>query len=180
MTQLSTNFTVADGTKSAEATRRGISNEPTPEMVENMRRVATEILEPVMAHFGKRPTINSWLRVEALEKAINWGGDNEKSAFALWCKKRGKPVSDASWPAYFATKSHPKGEACDFEVAGVDNKDLAHWCRDNLPSYDQIICEFYKPGVPDSGWVHGSISGGRNRRELFTIDGTGTKPGLPS
>ena len=40
--------------------------------------------------------------------------------------------------------------AADFEIPGVDNRELAQWIRDNL-EVDQGILEFYKDGEPSSG-----------------------------
>jgi len=59
-------------------------------------------------------------------------------------------------------------------VPGVPNAELAEWIRDNL-EFDQLILEFYTPGIPDSGWVHVSyLADGDNRGECLTatrIDG---------
>jgi len=45
--------------------------------------------------------------------------------------------------------------------------------------FDQLILEFHKPGVPDSGWVHCSFTEtGNNRLECLTIGPNGTQPGL--
>jgi zinc D-Ala-D-Ala carboxypeptidase len=41
----------------------------------------------------------------------------------------------------------------DFEIIGIDNKDLFDWIRNNL-EFDQLILEFYKDGEPNSGWIH--------------------------
>jgi len=77
---------------------------------------------------------------------------------------------------------HCKGEAVDIEVPGVANYDIAKWIEDNL-EYDQLILEFYTPGIPDSGWVHVSYrDDGENRGQSLTAmkeDGkTVYKPGL--
>jgi zinc D-Ala-D-Ala carboxypeptidase len=54
---------------------------------------------------------------------------------------------------------HAKGQAADFEVAGVDNYELARWIEANLP-FDQLILECYTGG--NSGWVHCSyVENGR-------------------
>ena len=52
-----------------------------------------------------------------------------------------------------ARSQHARAEAADFECIGVDNAELADWIHQNLP-YDQLICEFYTPGEPNSGWIH--------------------------
>ncbi len=62
---------------------------------------------------------------------------------------------------------HCKGQAADIEVPGVANYDLAKWIADNL-DYDQLILEFYTPGIPDSGWVHVSYTGKNHRKQSLT------------
>jgi zinc D-Ala-D-Ala carboxypeptidase len=41
--------------------------------------------------------------------------------------------------------------------------------------FDQLILEFYTPGIPDSGWVHVSYKAdGENRKSILTasrVDG---------
>ena len=54
--------------------------------------------------------------------------------------------------------------AADFEIPGVDNRELARWIRQNL-EVDQGILEFYKDGEPTSGWIHCSYSRNQNRQQ---------------
>jgi len=176
---LSTDFTLSEATKSGTALRCGIDNTPSPAQIEAMKYVANAIAQPIRDYYGTPFAPNSWLRVEALEKAICWGGNNEKSSFAKWCIRRGLEVNENSWPAYFARKSHPSGEAIDIEVPGVPNIDLAYWCRGNL-EFDQLILEFYNPDDPAGGWVHcSSRLDGQNRGEVLTIGKRGTIHGIP-
>ncbi len=105
------------------------------------------------AHFGLPVTISSWYRCPALNKAI--GGVD----------KPGK------------ISQHVLGEAVDFEIPGVPNAEVAAWIRDNL-EFDQCILEFYKPGIPDSGWIHVSYREGACRNTCLTINSTGTFEGL--
>jgi hypothetical protein len=63
---------------------------------------------------------------------------------------------------------HCKGEAVDIECPGTPNADIAEWIVSNL-DFDQIILEFYTPGIPDSGWVHVSyVSEDDNRKSILT------------
>ena len=123
--QLSKHFKLEEMTKSMTATRKGIDNSPGAGDIKNLENVCYEILEPVRAHFDKPITITSGYRSEALCEAIG-------------SKK---------------TSQHAKGQASDFEIFGVSNKELADWIHKNLP-YDQLILEFYTPGEPNSGWIH--------------------------
>ena len=125
---LSNNFTLNELTKSQTATRKGINNEPATEHVENLIHLAKTILQPVREHFGKPVMISSGYRSPELCEAI---GSSAKS-------------------------QHAKGEAADFEIPGIDNKELATWIVANT-EFDQLILEFYIENDPNSGWVHCSV-----------------------
>ena len=123
--QLSNNFSLAELTKSQTATRKGIDNTPSDTHIQNLIHLAESVLQPVREHFGKPVMISSGYRSPALCEAI---GSSTKS-------------------------QHARGEAADFEIHGVDNKELATWISKNT-TFDQLILEFYDEGDPNSGWVH--------------------------
>ena len=54
--------------------------------------------------------------------------------------------------------------AADFEIPGVDNRELAIWIKSEL-EFDQLILEFYRDNEPSSGWIHCSYSTDRNRNQ---------------
>jgi hypothetical protein len=143
---LTENVSLKELTKSESATRFGISNEPTEEALSNLQKLATHILQPVRDHFGKPLIITSGYRSPEL------------------CVKIGSTT----------TSQHTKGQASDFEIGGIANKDLSDWIHQNL-DYDQLILEFWKPEDPNSGWVHCSYKGeGQNRKQYlraFTENG---------
>jgi len=139
--KLSKNFSLDELTKSQTALRMGIDNEPTPGDLYNLSQLCDNILQPVREHFGKPVTVSSGYRSVALCEAI---GSSAKS-------------------------QHAKGEAADFEIMGIDNKEVAAWIRDNL-EFDQLILEFYKDGEPSSGWIHCSYSD-NNRGSVLKYDG---------
>ena len=74
-----------------------------------------------------------------------------------------------------------KGEAVDIECPGTGNYDVAKWISENC-DFDQLILEFYTPGIPDSGWVHVSYKTEGNRKSILTAmkenGKTVYKPGL--
>ena len=76
---------------------------------------------------------------------------------------------------------HCKGEAVDIECPGIANYDVADFIKENL-EFDQLILEFYTPGIPDSGWVHVSYKHEANRKSVLTAmkenGKTVYKPGL--
>ena len=137
--RLSKNFTLTEYTKSQTALRQGIDNTPGDEHLEAAKTLFEKVVQPVRDNFG--PTvINSGYRGPDLNKAV--GGS--------------------------ATSQHCKGQAVDIEVPGVANYDVAEWIKDNL-DFDQVILEFYTPGIPDSGWVHVSYKAdGSNRKSTLT------------
>ena len=136
---LTENVSLKELTKSESATRFGISNEPTEEALSNLQKLATHILQPVRDHFGKPLIITSGYRSPEL------------------CLKIGSTT----------TSQHTKGQASDFEIGGIANKDLSDWIHQNL-DYDQLILEFWKPEDVNSGWVHCSYKGeGQNRKQYL-------------
>lgn len=140
--KLSRNFSLGELTKSQTALRMGIDNNPTPEDLYNLHLLCDNILQPVREHFGRAVTISSGYRSEDLCVAI---GSSRKS-------------------------QHAKGQAADFEIFGVDNKEVAEWIRDVL-DFDQLILEFYNEDDPSSGWVHCSYAED-NRGSVLRYDGT--------
>ncbi len=147
--RLSPHFTLAELTKSQTAIRRGIRNVPNAGQVNNLKRLAKGILEPLREHFGRPFSPSSGFRSQALNVAIG-----SKS-----------------------TSRHTYGEAVDFELPGIPNRDVAEWIRDNL-DFDQLILEFHDPDDPMSGWVHVSLKEKNNRHQVLTINYTGVWTGL--
>jgi zinc D-Ala-D-Ala carboxypeptidase len=152
MVKLSQNFTIQEYIKSQTALRQGIDNTPTEEHMGNATALFRNVVQKVRDQFGVT-VINSGYRGEALNKAV--GGSS--------------------------TSQHCKGEAVDIECPGTPNYDVAKWIEDNL-DFDQLILEFYTPGVPDSGWVHVSYKSEGNRKSVLTAmkenGKTVYKPGL--
>ena len=138
--KLTENFSLSEMIVSPTAKKLGLSNNPTPEHIENMRYCCEKILEPVRAHFGKSVQINSSYRSPLVNEAV--GGSK--------------------------TSQHVNGQAIDFEIPGIDNKVVADWIGDNL-EFDQVILEFYTKGDKNSGWVHASIKKGGGNRKMRMI-----------
>ena len=138
MVRLSKNFTLQEFTKSQTAERRGIDNTPAEGHLENAKALFENVVQPVRDNFGVT-VINSGYRSGDLNYAI--GGSN--------------------------TSQHCKGQAVDIECPGTPNYDVAKWIEENL-EFDQLILEFYTPGIPDSGWVHVSYKTEDNRKGVLT------------
>jgi len=150
--KLSKNFSMTEFTKSQTALREGIDNTPQGEHLDSAKALFENVVQRVRDNFGTT-VINSGYRSPALNKAV--GGS--------------------------ATSQHCKGEAADIECPGVANAEVAQWIVDNC-DFDQVILEFYTPGIPDSGWVHVSYKTADNRKSILTAmkenGKTVYKPGL--
>ena len=138
MVTLSKNFTLQEYIKSQTALRQGIDNTPSDEHLASAKKLFEMVVQPVRDHFGVT-VINSGYRGPALNAAV--GGS--------------------------ATSQHCRGEAVDIECPGTPNYDVALWIEQNL-DFDQLILEFYTPGIPDSGWVHVSYKNEGNRKQSLT------------
>jgi hypothetical protein len=71
---------------------------------------------------------------------------------------------------WISISPHTGGWACDLEIPGIPTLKLARWAADNLPDYDEVICECHDFQVgPASGWVHIALRPlgfGENRKQL--------------
>jgi zinc D-Ala-D-Ala carboxypeptidase len=138
---LSKNLTLFEMTRSETAKRKGVSNQPTPEHIENMKVLAEKIFEPIREHFNAPIYVTSGYRSAALNKKIG-GAKNSQ---------------------------HLTGEAMDIDMdghsSGVTNVQIFNWIRANL-IFDQLIWEYGSSISPD--WVHVSYNtSGTNRRQVL-------------
>ena len=136
--KLTENFSLLELTKSQTAERKGIDNTPGPEHQENLQSLCTHVLQPIRDHFGQVVSVSSGYRSPELCTAI------------------GSKI----------TSQHAKGQAADFEIFGVSNKELADYIHEHI-DYDQLILEYWNESDPNSGWVHCSYSEGNNRNQYL-------------
>ena len=135
---LSTHFTLAEFTRSESAKRHGVSNEPTPEHLENIKALCEKVLEPIRAKFGPI-NISSGYRSKVLNHYI--GGS--------------------------LSSQHCEGRACDIDqdgMGGATNLEIFHYIKDNL-YFDQLIYEMGDSNKPD--WIHVSYNGISNRKQVL-------------
>ena len=137
--QLTTNFSLAEMVKSETALRHDMDNTPGESEIENLKRLAEKVLQPVRDHYGKGVKVNSGFRHPEVNAKV--GGSK--------------------------TSDHCKGQAADIEIPGVANADLAEWITKNL-DFTQVILEFYTTGIPDSGWVHVSYNPADLKKQVLT------------
>jgi len=143
---LSKNFSLAELTKSQTAERKGIPNTPTADHIYNLTALCENILQPIRNEFGSFIVSSGYRSPELCE--------------AIGSK---------------ATSQHAKGEAADFEVAGVSNYKLATWIEENLP-FDQLILECFQGG--NSGWIHCSYIPDGRKETLTYNRSEGYRKGL--
>ena len=147
--KLSEHLDLAEVTRSETAKRKGISNMPTPEHLENFKKLANNIFEPIRKHFKVPIHISSGYRSKALNTAI--GGS--------------------------LTSQHCSGEAIDIDMDGssngVTNKMVFEFIKANL-NFDQLIWEFVTKDAPD--WVHVSFeTTGKQRKQILIAFKNGGK-----
>ena len=147
--QLSKHFKLEEFEKSSTAIRLNIKNKAGSGEIKNLTDLCYEVLEPVRAKFDKPIIITSGYRSPELCEAI---GSK-------------------------ATSQHTKGQAVDFEIAGVNNLAIGLWLTNNV-NFDQYIQEYYD-GTPSSGWCHVSYVEGSNRKQVLTFDGKSYTNGSP-
>jgi hypothetical protein len=139
--KISEHLDLSEVTRSDSAKRKGISNEPTEEHLENFKKLAANVFEPIRNHFGFPIHISSGYRSKALNTAI--GGS--------------------------LTSQHCKGEAIDIDMDGssngITNKMVFDYIKANI-KFDQMIWEFGNDTNPD--WVHVSYSAsGKQRGQIL-------------
>lgn len=145
--QLSKNLSLAEVIRSETAKRRGLSNMPTEEHIENFKKLAENVFQPIRDHFGVPIHISSGYRSAALNKAIKGS----------------------------STSQHCSGEAIDIDMdaTSITNKQIFDYIKDNL-EFDQLIWEFGTDANPD--WVHVSYeSSGKQRKQILKAKKSGNK-----
>jgi hypothetical protein len=136
---LSKNLSLAEMTRSDLAKRSGIKNDPTAEHLNNMKKLAVNVFQPIRDHFNTPIHISSGYRSLALNKAIKGS----------------------------LSSQHCSGEAIDIDMdnTGITNAQIFNWIKNNL-SFDQLIWEFGTDKNPD--WVHVSFeSNGKQRKQVL-------------
>ena len=122
--RLSKNFTYEELTHSNVAERRGINNRPRTKeeekrVIENLKALCMEVLQPLRDYLGKPVVISSGYRCPELNKAV--GG--------------------------VKNSQHMKGEAADIHVDSTEHLlKIMHFIMDEL-DFDQLIWERNRAGT---------------------------------
>ena len=121
--RLSKNFTYEEFIRSSTAERMGIDNRPKTKeeekkVIENLRNLCLEVLQPLRDYVGAPVHINSGYRCPELNVAV--GG--------------------------VKNSQHCRGEACDIRIASPkQGREWAAWIEDNC-RFDQMLLERNKNG----------------------------------
>lgn len=111
--RLSVHFSLDELTRSQTASRLGINNQPTPEVVAMLRRLAITLLEPIRDLLGAPLHVDSGYRSPALNGAV--GGA--------------------------ASSAHLDGRAADLVPIGVGLVAAFDFIRRSSLPFDQVILE---------------------------------------
>jgi len=147
--QISKHLSLAEVSRSETAKRKGINNTPSGEHLENFKKLAENIFEPIREHFAVPIHISSGYRSKELNAAIGGASSSQ----------------------------HCQGEAIDIDMdgssSGVSNADVFKYIKDHL-NFDQLIWEFGSDSNPD--WVHVSYeSTGKQRKQILKAVKAGGK-----
>ena len=137
--KLTKNFSLEEMYRSDTARRLGIDNKPqTEEVVENLRALCLEVLQPLRDHLGKPVVVSSGYRCKDLNRKVG-GVENSQ---------------------------HLKGEAADIKVSGREELiDVMRYIMDET-DFDQLIRE--KSGSTEWVHVSHKRNGNNRRMVLRT------------
>lgn len=140
--QLSANFSSDELLRSDAAVRLNIAEQflPTSEVVNNLKALCENCLEPLRLLLNKPIHITSGYRCERVNKAI--GGA--------------------------ANSQHVLGQAADCHVDGMTTQELYQYIKASIIPYNQLICEFAKS--PNGGWVHISYNANADKHTCLIAE----------
>ena len=128
-----------EAVKSKTAEKHEIENSPNENQIQEMKKLAKNVFDPLRVWAGHPIRVNSFFRSPEL---------------CLKLKSK-------------ATSQHTKGQAIDIDSLGEKtNSDLFYYIKENL-NFDQLIWEFGDDKNPN--WVHVSYVTHRENRKKLTI-----------
>lgn len=129
--KLSNNFTLEEMTKSATAQQLGINNTPTPEVLAQLKKLCTDILQPIRDKYKHPITITSGYRSKKVNEAVK-GAKNSQ---------------------------HMKGEAADIKCSATTKATLFNLILQMMKTGEikvgQLIWEYGTKKEPR--WIHVSL-----------------------
>lgn len=138
--KLSNNFTLDELIKSETAKRLGIDNNPTEEIIVNLKNLAQNVLQPIRDHIKVPIKINSGYRSEKLNKIVG-----------------GKTNSQ-----------HLRGEAADIvPLKDLTVKELFDEIKKMVEDGKLVVDQCIHEMSHEVDWVHISYTTKRNNRNMF-------------
>lgn len=142
---LTKNFTLEELTASSTAKSLGINNAPDPISLENLQRLATEVLQPIRNKYGHSIIVSSGYRCPKLNSAL-------KSASK--------------------TSQHLKGQAADIYCTATSKAELFNLIKGMIQSGElkvgQLIWEYGDHKNPR--WIHVSLPYTKTNQILYFYD----------
>ena len=136
--QISKNLSLDEACKSATADKLGIvNNNPSLNIIKNMKLLAEKVFEPVRAHFKAPIKISSMYRGQELNNHVKGS----------------------------ITSQHCTGEAMDIYNVKPTNKEVFDYIKDNL-EFDQLIFEFGTKDNPEWVHVSYESTGKQRKQVL--------------
>lgn len=138
--QLTANFTLNELIRSNTATKLNIDNSPSDEIIDNLKKLCTNVLQPIRDKYGKPMVITSGYRCKALNKAV--GG--------------------------VKTSQHVLGQAADINNGHTQNKSLFELIKqmvdDGEITVGQLLWEHC------GQWIHVSLPTKKHKNEIRNIN----------
>ena len=128
---------------SETATRLAIPNQPNDQALINLQTLIYEVINPIVNHFGDIKITSGYRSPEL-------------------CLKIGSSIKS----------QHCLGQAVDFIILDVSNREVADWIVNHL-DYDQCILEFWEKDKINSGWIHCSYSSTNRKMYLRAYKANG-------
>lgn len=137
--KLSYNFTLEELIESATASRLGINNQPSEQIISNLKALCEKVLQPLRDNFRQPIRITSGYRCQALNKAVSGS----------------------------TTSQHLKGEAADINCGIPDNRKIFELAQKMIKEgkleVGQLINE------RNYSWVHISLPDGKHKNQILHL-----------
>ena len=142
--KISEHISYKEATSSQTAIRHGLNNDPNPDQLESMKRLAHSLFEPLRTYISMKRGKDTPIHINSFFRGPEVNAQIKGSS----------------------TSQHCKGEAIDIETNFSDftNRDLFYTIIKRA-SFDQLICEFISDGEP--AWIHVSHKRIGNRNQVL-------------
>ena len=141
--QLSKNFSLHELTYSWTANDRNIDNTPNEVILENLKKLCNDILQPIRNKYGKQIRISSGFRCPELNYAV--GGSK--------------------------TSQHKTGEAADIQAVDGDNAALFQLIKEMIDDEEIVVsqCIWEKGNKKQPAWIHIGHYAGRKKNQILYL-----------